>query len=97
MDETWHLLVVGDAAMNPYELLAPGGCIDYFVQNEEPGILWLDKIKKKIPASVWLNPEPEQWWGIQSCQIVRRVFPDMYPLTIDGLTNAIDRLKSTKI
>ena len=97
VDDTWHLLVVGDAAMNPYELLAPGGCIDYFVQNEEPGVLWLDKIKKKIPASVWLNPEPPQWWGIQSCQIVHKVFSDMYPLTIEGLANAIDRLKAIKV
>lgn len=96
VDESWHLMVVGDAAMNPYELLAPGGCIDYFYHNEKPGLWWLEKIKKRVPAAVWLNPEPPAWWQIDSCRIVRSVFTDMFPLTLDGLTTAVETLKSTR-
>ena len=44
-DSTWNLIVVGDAAMNPYELTAPGGSVDYFHYNEKPGLVWLDTIK----------------------------------------------------
>lgn len=97
VDETWHLMIVGDAAMNPYELVAPGGCIDYFFHNEKPGVWWLQKVKKRIPAGIWLNPDPPNWWDIHSNQIVRSVFEDMFPLTLDGLVTAVDRLKSIRI
>ena len=41
--------------MNPYELAAPGGSVDYFHYNEKPGILWLDEIRKHFKANIWLN------------------------------------------
>lgn len=92
MDDSWHLMVVGDAAMSPYELTVPGGCIDYAVHNDEPGLVWLDRLKKTVPRSVWLNPEPAPYWALPSTQLVRRVFPEMYELTLAGLESAIEQL-----
>ncbi|MFW7381430.1 MAG: vWA domain-containing protein [Oligoflexus sp.] len=92
-DPSWFLLVVGDAAMSPYELTEVGGAIDYYHQNQEPGYVWLQRIKAKFPKCVWLNPEPPPYWEIPSNQIVRRIFPHMFPLTVDGLEAAIQCLK----
>ena len=92
LDPSWNLIVIGDAAMNPYELTAVGGSIDYFFHNKEPGLLWLKRIKDALPKSIWLNPEPEKFWHIQSNMLIRRVFSDMYPLTVDGLSSAIEYL-----
>ncbi len=93
VDESWHLMIVGDAAMSPYELIAPHGCIDYWVRNEEPGVVWLQRLRERMPRSVWLNPEPQVAWELTSTRIVRKVFPDMYPLTLDGLDEAVERLR----
>ncbi len=94
VDDNWVLLIVGDAAMSPWELTAPGGSIDYWHHNEDPGIVWLDRLRKKVPNAVWLNPEPQKWWEIPSNHIVRKVFSDMYPLTMGGLDEAIERIRS---
>ena len=88
----WFLIIVGDAAMNPMELLAEGGAIDYYYHNEKPGIEWLYAIKSRFPKSVWLNPESEMSWGIHSTQLIRQVFPDMFRLSIDGIEKAIAAL-----
>lgn len=93
VDDTWRLLVVGDAAMNPAELLLPGGCIDYSTNNAEPGVVWLTRLREAMPCSVWLNPEPRAYWEIPSTQIVRKVFSDMQPLTVDGLGEAVRTLR----
>lgn len=92
LDSSWHLMIVGDAAMHPMELTAPGGCIDYYMHNEEPGLVWLQKLQQRFPRSVWLNPDPPDYWQIASNRLVRRVFPDMYPLTVDGVTTAVSKL-----
>lgn len=95
-DPSWYLLVIGDAAMSPYELTEVGGAIDYTHHNEEPGYVWLQRIRKRYPKSVWLNPEPRPYWEIPSNQIVRRIFPAMFPLTVEGLDEAIGHLKKQK-
>ncbi|MEO1272581.1 MAG: VWA domain-containing protein [Myxococcota bacterium] len=58
LDRQWFCVIVGDAAMSPYELTAPGGAVDYFQNNPDPGITWLNRIHDRFPRSVWLNPEP---------------------------------------
>ncbi len=93
LDDSWMLIVVGDAAMSPYELTAPGGSIDYFHHNEEPGLVWMARVRQKIPHSVWLNPEPEPYWQIPSTRLVRGVFPEMYPLSLEGLGHAVEQLR----
>ena len=92
-DSTWNLIVVGDAAMNPYELTAPGGSVDYFHYNEKPGLVWLDTIKRHFKANIWLNPTPRSYWRIASTHLVRQVFKDMFPLSVEGLEEGIEVLR----
>ena len=96
LDSSWYVMVIGDAAMNPMELSAPGGCIDYFFHNEEPGLVWLQRIRKSFPRSIWLNPDPPQYWNIASNRMVRSVFRDMYPLTLEGLSDGVKHLVDGK-
>lgn len=96
LDASWYLLMVGDAAMAPYELTASGGCIDYSVHNEEPGRVWLQRLRSRFPRSAWLNPEPVPFWDIASTQIVRKIFPEMFPLTVNGLSDAVRSLRDSR-
>jgi uncharacterized protein with von Willebrand factor type A (vWA) domain len=99
---TWELLhkfphdykvvFVGDAAMSPYEITHPGGSVEHF--NEESGAAWMQRVANTYPAAVWLNPTPEQHWTYsQSTKIIRELMNDrMYPLTLDGLDEAMREL-----
>ena len=37
----YKVIIVGDAAMAPYEILRPGGSIEYL--NKEAGAVWMDR------------------------------------------------------
>jgi len=88
----YKLIFVGDAAMSPYEISHPGGSVEHF--NEEAGATWMQRLTNTYPASVWLNPVPEKQWSYsQSTKILREIMNDrMYPLTIDGLDDAMREL-----
>ena len=79
------LIFVGDATMSPYEILQPGGSVEY--NNEEAGAEWLQRFTRQFPKFVWLNPEPEGLWQYrQSIAVIRQIMNNrMFPLTIDGL------------
>lgn len=85
----YKLVFVGDATMSPYEILQPGGSIEY--HNEEAGAIWVRRMLDVYPKAVWLNPEPEQLWPYrQSIGTLRELMGDrMYPMTIDGLERAM--------
>src|SRR5438094_2706704 len=53
----YKVIFVGDAAMSPYEIVAPGGSVEHY--NEEAGQLWMERIMRTYPACVWLSPTPE--------------------------------------
>lgn len=95
LDSEYKVILVGDAAMSPYELMARGGNNDWSLYNEEPGILWLQKFPKRYKKCIWLNPIKEQRWehtyGSKTIQMIRQVFP-MFELTLDGLDKGIQRL-----
>ena len=57
----YKVIFVGDATMSPYEILQPGGSVEYF--NEEPGAVWIKRFTDVYPKCVWLNPEPEEIWN----------------------------------
>ena len=86
------VIFVGDATMIPYEIVQPGGSVEY--HNEEAGAVWLQRFAQQFPKYVWLNPEPEQLWQYrQSIAIVRQLMSDrMYPITMDGLERAMQML-----
>lgn len=91
-DRHWKLVVVGDAAMHPAELVEPYGGIDPRVTTPTPGIAWLQTIAGHFDRSVWMNPEPEgDWARWQTTRLVRRVFP-MFHLSTDGLAEALKAL-----
>jgi len=87
--EDYKVVVVGDATMSPYEILQPGGSVEY--ANEEAGAVWLQRMLDTWPRAVWLNPEPERLWDYRhSIDIIRTIFGTrMYPLTLAGLERAM--------
>jgi uncharacterized protein with von Willebrand factor type A (vWA) domain len=95
VDETWRLLIIGDAYMHPYELLQTGGAIDYRTNNAETGLVWLEKLRQRMPNSVWVNPEGPNIWDAPSARVIRGVFP-MFRLSIDGLTDAFEVLRGRR-
>src|SRR6201981_3778194 len=50
----YKVIFVGDAAMSPYEIMAPGGSVEHY--NEESGAAWIERVTRAYPACVWLNP-----------------------------------------
>ena len=88
----YRLIFVGDATMSPYEILQPGGSVEY--NNEEAGAVWLRRLVERFPKFAWLNPEPEGVWDYrQSISVIKQIMGDrMYPVTIRGLENAMREL-----
>ena len=76
------LLFVGDATMSPYEILQPGGSVEY--NNEEAGAEWLQRLTHAYPKFAWINPEPPGVWQYrQSISIIQQLVSNrMYPLTL---------------
>lgn len=90
--ERWKLMIVGDASMHPSELTAPRGNINPRMETEGSGLLWLGRLERHFDRSVWLNPEmPEPWLMAGTVRTIASLFP-MYPLTIDGLEQAVKSL-----
>ena len=98
-DSDYKVIIVGDAAMAPSELLMQDGIIYWDKSNDEPGLTWLQRLARKFPYSVWLNPIQERHWenayGAYTIKIVREVFP-MFELTLEGLDRAVKKLMVRK-
>ncbi|MEK9754379.1 MAG: VWA domain-containing protein [Rhodospirillaceae bacterium] len=88
----YKVIIVGDASMSPYEIVYPGGSVEHW--NEEAGAVWLERVLRVYPKTVWLNPVKENWWGnTQSINMVRQIMGErMFPLTLDGLDRATREL-----
>jgi uncharacterized protein with von Willebrand factor type A (vWA) domain len=88
----YKVILVGDASMSPYEIAAPGGSVEHF--NEEAGQVWLERLTRTYGACVWLNPVPEsEWPHSQSIRMIRQLVGGrMYPLTLEGLDQAMREL-----
>jgi uncharacterized protein with von Willebrand factor type A (vWA) domain len=84
-----RIIFVGDATMSPYEVLAPGGSVEY--NNEEAGAEWLARFCKAFPKFAWLNPEPEHLWQYrQSISVIKQIMNQrMFPVTLEGLERAM--------
>jgi uncharacterized protein with von Willebrand factor type A (vWA) domain len=89
----WKVVVVGDAAMSPYELSEAGGSVEY--ANDEPGAAWLRRVFEHFRSVVWWNPEPVRGWEYtRSTQMILQLLgPRMFPLTLDGLARGIEVLR----
>ncbi len=86
------LIFVGDATMSPYEILQPGGSVEY--NNEEAGAQWLQRLTHAYPKFAWINPEPLGVWQYrQSISIIQQLVSNrMFPLTLKGLEDAMRML-----
>jgi len=89
--DKYRLIVVGDAAMHPGELLWENGIIDYRAHEAKSGLYWMKQVMAHYPKRLWLNPEPKAYWYAETTQIISRLFP-MFPLTIDGLEDGLKSL-----
>ena len=81
----YKVIFVGDASMSPYEILQSGGSVEHW--NEEPGALWLRRMRGVYDKVIWINPLPrDEWEYTQSVAITHELMEGhMYPLTLKGL------------
>ncbi len=88
-NKDYKLIFIGDATMSPYEILQPGGSVEY--NNEEPGAEWLQKLTNAFPKFAWINPEPQGVWQYrQSISLIQQLMGNrMFPLTLKGLEDAV--------
>ncbi len=91
-NKDYKLIFVGDATMSPYEILQPGGSVEY--NNQEAGAEWLQRLLSAFPKFAWINPEPQGVWQYrQSISVIQQiVHQKMYPLTLKGLEDAMRQL-----
>ena len=91
-NKDYKLIFVGDATMSPYEILQPGGSVEYM--NEEPGAEWLQRLTHAFPKCAWINPEPQGVWQYrQSIAIIEQLMGGrMFPLSLKGLEEAMRQL-----
>jgi len=96
LNERWRVVVVGDAAMAPGELLGTG---PWGLSGDGPvfsGLDWLVALRQRLPRSVWLNPDPPQYWTGGTCRAINGVFP-MFHLTLEGLSEAMGALSKGQV
>ena len=89
----YRVILVGDAAMSPYEIVQPGGSIEHW--NSEAGAVWMQRLCSAFPRLVWLNPEdPASWEYNPSNRITRELIRGrMFHLSLAGLELAIAELR----
>ena len=93
-NKDYRLIMVGDASMAEYELMASRGMMDD--SNERTtGKDFLRRLANKYPSHVWLNPEPQDYWQYtETIGEIKEVFNHrMYEMTIGGITEAMKALR----
>lgn len=88
----YKVIFVGDAAMSPYEILQPGGSVEHW--NEEPGEVWMRRLKDTYEKLIWINPVPPgEWHYTHSIDVTSQLVEGhMYPLTVKGLEEGMGYL-----
>lgn len=93
----YKLIIIGDAAMSPYEIFYRGGSVEHY--NDEPGIVWLRRLKAHFKDMIWVNPNPEYSWEYYESTTILREFSDnrMFPMTVNGLEAAMKCLRNKNL
>jgi len=88
----YKVVFVGDATMAPYEITHVGGSVEHW--NEEPGALWMKRLRAVYNGLIWINPTPADAWDYSSSvEITRSLVDDkMYPLTVRGIEEGMQHL-----
>lgn len=88
----WKLVIVGDGAMAPGELIGSGPYgSPLAAQGLRCGLDWLALLASRFEKHVWLNPDPPQYWQTGTAKAISDVFP-MFHLTLEGLSDAMAHL-----
>lgn len=92
-DSSYKVIIVGDAAMHPYELREKR--FDWETRSYGPsGMEWLERFRKQYPYLIWLNPEPmpdePDYWS-QTHYLLGHTF-EMFDLSAQGLEAGMKRL-----
>ncbi len=82
-DPNYRVFIIGDASMAPYEL-------------NKLSLRTFKKLTKKFKKTVWLNPEPEQYWHHTFTISIIKHMIDMYPLTPRGIETAVREMNRKK-
>jgi len=89
----YKVIIVGDAMMEPSELLQ-GSWYAYNGRDNISGIEWLRRLKAKYPHMIWLNPAKKPthtgYWT-KTYDVIDDEF-DMYQLTVKNLELAMKKL-----
>ena len=92
LDPETRFVIVGDASMAPYELVATDGSIHIEERSGKPSYDRLRLIAKTFPHSVWINPVlAEEWLYARTIGHIREIFP-MFELNLDGLEKAVNHM-----
>ncbi|ODU45034.1 VWA domain-containing protein [uncultured Aquimonas sp.] len=88
----WRLVIVGDAAMAPYEITHVHGSVEH--DNAEAGAAWLQRLFAHFRRAAWINPLPRPAWDYTvTVGLVRQLIEQrMYPMSLRGLDEAIRTL-----
>jgi uncharacterized protein with von Willebrand factor type A (vWA) domain len=88
-NKDYKLIFVGDATMSPYEILQPGGSVEY--NNEEPGAEWLQRLTTPSPSSRGSTPSRRACGSTAraSAIIQQLINQRMFPLSLKGLEDAM--------
>ena len=94
LDPDTRLIIVGDASMAPYELMATDGSIYAFERSGRPPMEQLRFLAGCFPRTIWLNPLPSNHWPYtQSIKVIQSIIP-MFELSLDGLEKGVQYLMS---
>jgi uncharacterized protein with von Willebrand factor type A (vWA) domain len=94
LDPDTRFIIVGDASMAPYELMATDGSIHLEERSGRASIERLKFICKTFPHAIWVNPKMEMEWPYtRTILMIREIFP-MFDLTLDGLEKAVKHMMS---
>nr|WP_326183854.1 VWA containing CoxE family protein [uncultured Oscillibacter sp.] len=96
-DGSYKVIIVGDAAMNPYELRERQynwGRGTYGPSGQE----WLDRFQRQYPHLIWLNPEPmparPDYWSQTHWQLGHQF--RMFDLSAEGLASGMKHLMARR-
>jgi len=94
LDPDTRLVIVGDASMAPYELMAADGSIYAMERSGKPSIERLRFLSENFSHSIWLNPIAKRNWEYsRTINVIKNIFP-MFELSLDGLENGVGCLMS---
>ena len=92
LDPETRIIIIGDASMAPYELLAKNGSLSISQMSGKPSIDQLQFVCDTFRHHVWLNPVPRTVWGYtHTISVIGQLFP-MFEFTLDGLEEAVTSL-----